>query len=91
MKYTEHYESMEKDAKFVLDYLEKQYPEKPSYCRSVLIMATGIAKYKEDLWTEEMRQKQYEAQAAAQQKAQMEQQIANEEVPKSIGPIGKEK
>jgi hypothetical protein len=90
MSYTENYESMEKDAKFVLNYLEKQHPDQPTYCKSVLMMASQIAKYKEDLWTEEMRQKQYEAQLAAQQKQQMEQKMT-QEGPKednSVSPIG---
>ena len=79
MSYSENYEKMEEDAKFVLSYLEKKNPNAPTYCKSVLFMAQTIAKFKEDLWTEEIRQKQFEAQQAAQMQKEMETVVQPEE------------
>jgi hypothetical protein len=70
---------MEEDAKFVLAYLEKKNQGAPTYCKSVLLMAHNIAKFKEDLWIEEIRQKQFEAQQAAQMQKDMEEVVKPEE------------
>jgi hypothetical protein len=79
MNYSENYEKMEEDAKFVLAYLEKKNPNAPTYCKSVLLMAHNIAKFKDDLWIEEIRQKQFEAQQAAQMQKDMEEVVKPEE------------
>lgn len=83
MTYSENYEKMEEDAKFVLSYLEKKNQGAPTYCKSVLLMAHNIAKFKEDLWIEEIRQKQFEAQQAEQMQKQME-SVAQPEEEKTI-------